>query len=102
MLFTAMECEVRDHFHVDKLEAMKDGYKDKITLAVTNNDEVLFHWCMLTAETADSDAEIILPMLIDLWVTIRGFSFAGSWLEIYKKKKKKALQRSKALRKRID
>ena len=56
---------------------------------------------MLTAESEDEDAQVVLEMLINLWITIRGFSFAGSWLEMYKQEKKKGLQRSKALRKEI-
>ena len=66
-----------------------------------SNDKVLFHWCMLTAESEDEDAQVVLEMLINLWITIRGFSFAGSWLEMYKQEKKKGLQCSKALRKEI-
>ena len=78
---------------------MKDGCRDRITAAVKENDEVLFHWCMLTAEAAEDDAQEVLVMLVHLWITIRGYSFTGSWLEMYKQEKKKGLQCSKALRK---
>ena len=66
-----------------------------------DNDDVLFHWYMLTADTEDEDANTLLHMLVDLWITIQGFSFASSWLELYKREKKKGLQHSKALRKGI-
>ena len=93
MLFSAMEEEVREHFQMGFVRDMKDGCKERITTAVKSNDEVLFHWCMLTAESEDKDAQVVLEMLINLWITIRGFSFAGSWLEIYKQEKKKLYEK---------
>lgn len=53
-------------------------------------------------EDCDFFFSLILDMLTDLWITIRGFSFASSFLEMYKQEKKKGLQRSKALRKEIN
>lgn len=64
-----------------------------------DNDEVLFQWCMLTTGVSDSDGALVLEILVKLWVTIRGFSFAGAWLKQFKQRKKKTLQKSKALRK---
>ena len=101
MLFSAMEEEVRSHFHTNKVQEMTKGYKETIISAIMDNDDVLFHWCMLTADTEDEDANTLLRMLVDLWITIRGFSFASSCLELYKREKKKGLQRSKALCKGI-
>ena len=62
-----------------------------------DNEEVLFQWCMLTADVNDANGAIVLEMLVKLWITIRGFSFTSAWLELYKQRKKKTLQRSKAL-----
>lgn len=56
--------------------------KEKIIKAVKESEEVLFHWCLLTAETAGKDAQMALEMIVNLWITIRGFSFAGPWLEL--------------------
>jgi len=36
---------------------------------------------------------------MELFVTIRGFSYASAWLEKYKQKNKKGTQKSKSLRK---
>ena len=47
--------------------------------SVIANDDVLFHWCLLSFETDDEDATQLLRMLVDLWITIRGFSFLSSW-----------------------
>ena len=61
---------------------MMDGYKATMVTAVATSDEVLFHWCMLTAESEDEDARVVFDMVVDIWITIRGFSFASSWLEL--------------------
>ena len=101
MLFVAMEEEVREHFRFGALEDSKERCRERLTTALSSNDEVLFHWCMLTAEIEEIHAQTVLDMLVSLWVTIRGFSFASAFIEMYKQEKKKALQRSKALRKDI-
>ena len=50
MLFASMEEEVREHLQVGN---MKEGFKEEVTIAVSANDDVLFHWCILTAEVAE-------------------------------------------------
>ena len=78
--------------------------KDQCTTvvsAVLNNEDVLFHWCMLAAGTDDADATKLLKMMVELYVTIRGFSFATSCVEIYKQSTKKTLQKGKGIRKEV-
>ena len=85
MLFCAMEEVVRQYLHTNKIGEMTEGFKTTMVSAVTENEVVLFHWCMLTAETEDEDARVVFfGMLVDLWITIRGFSFTSSSLEVYK------------------
>ena len=101
MLFCAMELEVREHFQLQKTTKLAEGYKEHIEKCVLQNEEILFQWCMLTVDVDDTDGAVVLGMLIKFWITIRGFSFTGAWLELYKQRKKKTLQKSKALRKDI-
>ena len=101
MLFASMEEEVREHVRFGALKDSKERCRERITTAVSSNDEVLFHWCMLTAEIEEIHAQTVLDMLVALWVTIRGFSLASTFIEMYKHDKKKGLQRSKALRKEL-
>lgn len=101
MLFAAMEEEVREHFQVGAIEVAKEGRRERLTDAVSNNDDVLFHWCLLTAESEEAHAQTVFDMLVSMWITVRGFAFASAFVEIYKQEKKKGLQRSKALRKDI-
>ena len=39
---------------------------------------VLFQWAMLTAEVEEDDAKAVFKMIVNLWITIRGFGFASS------------------------
>ena len=43
--------------------------------------------------------EALLTLVVDMWVTIRGFSHASAWVEKYKVEQKKSTQKSKGLRK---
>ena len=101
MLFCAMEDELRQHLQKRRVQEMTEGFKDGVCRAISDNEEVLFHWCMLTCDVDDEIADVVLTRLINLWITIRGFSFTNGWLEHYKQSRKKTLQRSKALRKDI-
>ena len=40
-------------------------------------------------------------MLTDLWVTVHGFSFAKSMMEMYKQAQKKTVQKSKGVQKQL-
>ena len=78
MLFAAMEEEVREHFGVGAIEDAQEGCKDRLFTAVSNNDEVLFHWCLLTAESEETHAQTVFDMLVSMWITVRGFAFASA------------------------
>ena len=66
-----------------------------------NPSRARLFYCMLTAEIEEIHAQTFLDMLVALWVTIRGFSLASTFIEMYKHDKKKGLQRSKSLRKEL-
>ena len=72
----------------------KGGYRERLLTAVSSNDEVLFHWCLLTAESKEAHAETVLDMLVSMWITVRGSAFASGFVEMYKQEEKKGLQRS--------
>ena len=63
MLFVAMEEEVWEHFQVGCIE-VAERCKEKLNDAVCTNEDVLFHWCMLTAQTEESHVETIFNMLV--------------------------------------
>ena len=85
MLFVAMEEEVREHFRMDKATIMVEGNREHVENAVMDNDDVLFQWCMLVTDISDTDAaHAVLELLVNVWITICGFSFPSAWLELYK------------------
>ena len=51
-------------------------------------DDILFCWSVLTASWSDD-----IAMIIDLWIVIRGFSMASTWVEYYKVTQKKKTQK---------
>ena len=64
---------------------------------ILTNEDVLFHWCMVFCDVPEELSNELLKHIVELWTTIRGFSFAKSYMEMYKQATKKVLQRSKAL-----
>ena len=101
MLFHEMELLVRKVF--DKKGKLKDvtNLRDRVKESVLQDENVQFHWCMLTTDIEDDKAKVLLTMIIDLFITVRGFSFTKSFMEMYKQATKKSTQKSKALRKTL-
>ena len=101
MVFHAMELVVRKHFCKEKVEKLSPGSRSMLTALIHKDEDVEFYSCMLFSVVDEGVASILLNSMIKLWVTMRGFSFAGSWIELYKQHTKKSLQRSKGLRKTL-
>ena len=53
---------------------------------------------MISADWEEAEA-VLLQMIIEHWVTVRGFSYASAFLEKYKRANKKTVQKSKGTRK---
>ena len=81
---------------------------DKVTFQkllldkIIKNDEVQFYWALLSQDINDQQSsESLLTEIVTLWVTIRGFSLAASWMEAYKRSKQKTTEKATGLRKSI-
>ena len=47
---------------------------------------VQFHWMLVSQDIDNMEhSEGLLREIVNLWVTIRGFSLAASWMEEFKK-----------------
>ena len=99
-LFVAMEDEVRSHLRCHGVHKT-EGIKEKLMHSIMNNEEVLFHWEMVCANWEEEESRALFAMVVNLWVTMRGFVFASSWMELYKQRNKKSMQKSKGLRKKL-
>ena len=98
-LFYAIETVVRQFFKVDKTKEMDDMFRKRVIDNILSSDEVLFSWCFIAdGDLDDSLSEKCLSKIISKWVTIRGFSFANSMIEMYKQHFKKGTEKSKPLR----
>ena len=100
MVFKAMECELRKHLIISKIMHC-NHFKHKVKVYIEKNDDVQFYWCMVSAGWADNMAHITLDLIIDLYITIRGFSAASGWLEMYKQAFQKTVQKMKGVRKQL-
>ena len=58
-------------------------------------------WGIVSGEWGADEANMLLKMIVEFWVTMRGFSFASTWMEEVKQKLKTTIQKSKGLRKKI-
>ena len=59
--------------------AIKAGFKEKMSSIVQQDEDVLFWWstfCAIT-DVDNATSEVLLPQIVILYVTIRGFAFAG-------------------------
>ena len=98
-LFCAIESQVRS-----ALEALtKPCSPSKLDMIkkVIDDDDVQFYWIISTADFEIDDTEthnLLLYKIVELFITMRGFSKASAWMEKYKQSAKKTTQRSKSLR----
>ena len=60
---------------------------------VTDDDDVQFSWTIVEASMEDDTVDQAFEMIVNVYITIRGFSFAASILEMYKQGMKKGTQK---------
>ena len=75
------------------------GEKKFLIDTILSDPEVQFNWCMLATDiTKEEDALELLYVIIECWVTMRGFALTSMWLEEYKRATAKNLKKRKGLR----
>lgn len=99
--FTAIEYCIQRHFRMNNLHKMNETFREKVAAETKNDDDVQFYWCLLSGNMDQECSEKLLELLINKYITIRGFSFAKSLMEIYKKDTKKGTQKAKSLRRKV-
>ena len=78
--------------------------KCEIIQRTTSDDDVQYYWLFVVADFEIDSQEIhaiLLQKIVELYVTVRGFSIASGWLEQYKQHTKHSTQRTKSLRREI-
>ena len=85
-VFCALEEEIQFSLHTLVLEPL-ESHKAQFVTNLTQSDNVRFYWCIAAADFDDDDIEMhdeLLHMLVELFVTVRGFAFPSCWVEKYK------------------
>ena len=62
---------------------------------------MLFYWSIISVNWEEETAEVLLCMIVEHWITLRGVSTASALIEKYKQQSKKNVQKSKGVRKRL-
>ena len=86
--------------HTSPITSRKDSIKHRLT----SSANVQFYWSIASAAfEIDSDdlTSSLLDMITDLFIAMRGNSYANALIERYKQTQKKSTQRSKGIRKRL-
>ncbi len=74
--------------------------KETVLDAATNDDDVCFYWSLISQDINEEETSLeLLHEIINLWVTVRGFSLASTWLEVYKRAAKTTVSKKTGLRK---
>ena len=101
LLFERMELIIRSVYNIDAVRTMTDGIKKELRETVITDEDIAFHWSTLSIEVEEAEGTVLLGMIVDLFITIRGFSFSKSLMEMYKQEAKKCTQKSKSLRRKL-
>ena len=100
-LFHATEMELRQHFMISKVEEMDEHYRDNVNTSIIGDVDIQYYMDCVT-EDLEEERKEVLQQTVRLYVTVRGFSFTRSWLEMYKQEERKKLQKSKSLRSKLN
>lgn len=100
-LFCYIEDEIREELVGITATTWKESHKETILNKLNKSEDILFHWATLTCELDNESATQLLHMIVELYLTIRGFAFANSCMELYKQSQKRTVQKSKALRRNV-
>ena len=100
-LFERMEMIVRTVFNEEKAPTMSEGVKGELHSMIVSDDDIAFYWCMLTVEVEEAEGKVLLGMITELYINVRGFSFSKSLMEMYKQETKRCTQKAKSLRRKL-
>ena len=101
LLFVAIEEEIRKY-----LKCLKTGSCHKLTIIknVVASEEVEFYWIIAQADfdVGDEDTyQILLHKIVELYLTVRGYSYCSNLIEKYKQSTSKGTKRAKAFRREL-
>ena len=100
--FAAIEKVTRQHLPYQYTTETQKNVKESVIKKISEDCDVQFYWTLISQDIDDEEHAIeLLIDIADMWITIRGFSLASTWLEEYKHSKKTKVSKSKGLRKEL-
>ena len=75
MLFVSMELALRQHLTSTCASEMP-RIVEKVEEKINSGEYVLFYWSIISVNWDEEEAKELLEMMIEQWVSVRGFSFA--------------------------
>ena len=94
-----MELIICSIYNTDTVQTMMEGVKKQLHDTIITDEDIAFHWSILTIEVEKEEGAVLLGMMMNLFITIRFFS--KSLMEMYKQEAKKSTQKSKPLRRKL-
>ena len=96
--FCSIEYSLQQYLHVTNAHLMDNTFRSKLTnIMVTEDDDVQFGWTIAASSMKEDIVDQAFEAILNLYITIRGFSFAASILEMYKQEAKKGTQKKKVI-----
>lgn len=101
LLFGEIEVKMQKHLlSTLKSSLSTSGKREFIVNTVASDQDVQFVWSLLSNDIQDEEHAVhLLKEIVALWLTIRGFSIAKTWIEQYKRQAQANTKKGKGLRK---
>ena len=80
---------------------VSENLKDVALEKMLKNIDLLHIWDVISVNWGEAESTMLLKLIVEHWIKIRGFSAASAFMENYKKRNKRTVQKSKALRKSL-
>jgi len=99
MLIVAMEIKLQMVIQQQPSEQLK--LDETVITTLINDEQVQYHWDVVSGHWEPEETEVLLPMITQLWVTMCGYSYASAKVEQHKQAVKKVTQKPKGIRKHL-
>ena len=100
LFYRAVEAKTR--LYLPQHLVKSHGVKEVLISSIKDSSDVQTRWSpLIGAIDEEDDAQELLGTIVELWISIRGYSLTATWLEDYKKATNKSVKKSKQLRKSI-
>ena len=96
--FIAIEAIVQAELAKSVLPSENSNLSESLQERVMKDCDVQYQWTLVRGYDFEGNEKLLLE-IVKLWVTIRGFSLAASWMEEYQKANREAVRHARALRK---